>query len=707
MKKIENFDGRLPHLCHIMASNSTSDVLDVLLKRIRDSSENNLLPIEITHLTSAFLSTRSDSTTVRPKAYLILSAFCQNARTSRGKKSDDDATKTITKTFGQTTLQYLGETDETSLLTGISFLTALFQVDSQAACHIFAEVGLVENLMDSIDLSPSNVLSQDLAHLLGQACGHKSCRAIISPQIVRWLEFKSGQTGDPVLRGAAAVALIKMSKGAASDGPENGTPEVLIEPSDGLATMMVEMVKSEQTSSVVDAIEGLGYLSMEPAVKALLSKDKVFLKKLFALVPLQKSSSSTTSNDPNPTLVYGVLVIVCNLVAYRPRLSEEQQQVEKLKRMTKAGKGLAVAPEVVSSFDNDDHVKARIHSVMEAGVLPVLSAAISSTPSLGIMVNVGKSLLSIVEERENRGAVLQAGGAKILQTIIRKGLAAAGGTSNDRKSYLNVLDLEPIQALAKLAITSSPVQVFGPNVGAMYDAIRPLSILLQHPSSNLLQRFEAVMALTNLASQSADMASRIASAEGLLNRVELLLLEEHILVRRASMELICNLIAGSDATFDRYGGEESPNSASKIHVLLALSDVDDLPTRLAAAGALATLTSAPSACRALIALQFERHRFLPIMTQLIDPLAVPATEDHQDPPLETHPGLVHRGVVCIRNVFNSISDDQTREVITQEAKESGLLKALVQLMKRDGTSKDAILQQAAEALTLLAPVNRA
>ena len=681
-----------------MALTNTDDVLDVLLKGIRDSSENNLLPTEITHLTSAFLTTRSDSATVRPKAYQILSAFCQGARASKGKESDA-ATKIITKTFGQATLQYLGETDETSLLTGISFLTALFQVDSQAACSVFAEDGLVENLMDSIDLSPSDVLGQNLAHLLGQACGHKNCRGIMTPQIVRWLEFKSGQTGDPILRGAAAVALIKMSMGATSDGPENGTPEVRIERSDRLATMMVEIVRSEQKSSVVDAIEGLGYLSMESTVKELLSKDKVFLKKLFALVPLQKSSAY---NDFNPTVVYGVLVIICNLVAYRPRLSEEQKQVENLKRVTKARKGPA-ATEAVSPLDNDDHVKARIHSVMEANVLPVFSAAVSSTASLGVMVNVGKSLLSIVEESGNRGPVLQAGGAKVLQIIIRKGLARAGGFSDDRKSHLDALDLEPIQALAKLAITSSPVQVFGPNVGAMYDAIRPLSILLQHPSSNLLQRFEAVMALTNLASQNADMASRIASAEGLLNKVELLLLEEHTLVRRASMELICNLIAGSDTVFERYGGEES---TSKTHILLALSDVDDLHTRLAASGALAILTSAPGACRALITLQFERHRFLPIMTQLIDPSAAPVTDGYQDQPLEAHPGLVHRGIVCIRNVFKSISDDQTRETITKEAKEAGLLDAIVQLMKQDGIS-ETILQQGAEALTLLASVNRA
>ncbi|KAF8167363.1 armadillo-type protein [Crassisporium funariophilum] len=686
-----------------MTADNTRDELNLLLKRLNDSSDYNLFPNEIAHLTSAFSLTREDVDLVRPKAFLVLSAFCQGVRNFKAKGKDSaPATAAIVDAFGPITLQHLGDTNEASLLSGISFLTALFQVDADAASSIFVKEGLVENLMDSVDLSPSDTLCQEVAHLLGQACGHKSCRKIMSPQIVRWLEFKSRAGGDPISRSAAAVALIKLTKGTGMDDPENGPYEARSEQRGELAKIMAEIIISGQTPSTVDAIEGLAYLSLEPSVKETLSKNPAFLKGLFTLIPTPRSISSANSSDRNPVLVYGALVIICNLVSYPPRLSEEQKQVQKLKQMTKAGKAAAETAAEEYSLDDDDHVKARIHSLIDAGVLPIFPAAISYTDSFGVRGSVGKSLLSIIEGKENRGKVLQAGGSKVLQLIVKKALLTLPDSSQEKKPSIGPLDLEPIQALAKLAITSSPLQVFGPNIGAMYDAIRPFSILLQHSSSNLLQRFEAVMALTNLASHSPDMASRIANAEGLLNKAELLLLEEHTLVRRASVELICNLIAGSDEAFERYAGG-GPNSATKIQILLALSDVDDLPTRLAASGALATLTAAPTACRALIDLQFDRHRFLPIMALLIGPSA--SSEQltkEEDQALQTNPGLVHRGVVCICNVFKSIKDKQILERITREADEAGLLQALAQLMKGQGVvTGEAILQQAAEALNAL------
>jgi hypothetical protein len=386
------------------------------------------------------------------------------------------------------------------------------------------------------------------------------------------------------------------------------------------------------------------------------------------------------------------------LTCFRPRLSEEQQQIEKIKRMTNAGKD-SDAEKSISLLDGDDSVKTRIRLLIAAGVLPVFPAAVAVSDSSGVRLNVGMTLLSIVEEKENRGLVLQAGGAKALQTIIKHSFDAGSEAKKDSVTF-NPSDFAPIQALAKLAITSSPLQVFGPNAGAIYDVIRPLSVLLQHPSSNLLQRFEAVMALTNLASYNSDVASRIAKADGLVSEVELLLLEDHILVRRASVELICNLIVGSDEVFERYAGE-TPSSASKLHILLALSDVDDTSTRLAASGALATCTVTPSTCRALIDLQFDRHRFLPIMTHLIDPSALP--DDLKDENIsETNPGLINRGVVCVKNVLQSIKDKDVRDKISNEGRNAGLQQALIRLAKGEGLSKDpAVMQLASEAVQAL------
>jgi myosin-1 len=675
----------------------TTEILNQMLKKSNVPLESSLNSEELSCLASAFQTANEDVAVLRPKGYITLSAICRNVRTAmEGRDDGDEATQHLARTFAPYLVQLFGETDEKSLLLGVCFLTALFQVDSLVASTIFMKDGFVEGIMDTIDLSPSPLLSQELARLLGQAVGHRNCRGVITPQIIRWLESKIPQSSDPDLRVLASLALTKLSKAATSDPPENRTPDV--QPAHqtvGLMKTMVDAIISGKTGASVDAIEGLAYLTVDPAVRESLARNPTFLKQLFSLVPTKKTPASTV--DPNSSLIYGVCVIICNLIRFRPRLSEEQQQLEKLKRMAKAGKESDAQK---SLLDGDDYVKARIRLLISAGVLPVFPAAIAASDSDGVRLNVGTALLSIVEEKECRGLVLQAGGAKVLQTIIKR-LFHAGSKDTKESAALSSSDLSPIQALAKLAITSSPLQVFGPNVGAIYDAIRPLSVLLQHPSSNLLQHFEAIMALTNLASYNPDVASRIAKTDSVVSKVELLLLENHVLVRRASVELICNLIVGSDEVFERYTGDTA-SSASKVHILLALSDTDDTPTRLAASGALATLTAAPSTCKVLLDLQFDRHRFLPIMTQLIDPSTVP--DDLMDEILnETNSGLINRGVVCVKNVFESIKDKDVRDRISDEGRNAGLLQALVCLAKGEGLSKDPpVMHLAAEALKALA-----
>ncbi|KAJ7651650.1 P-loop containing nucleoside triphosphate hydrolase protein [Mycena polygramma] len=546
----------------------SSDNLDVLLQKTQQSPSAPLLPDELAYLITAFLP--SQPATLRSKAYLVLSAFCQGVRNSVC------TTETLVQVFEPVVVSRLADSDEGRLKEGISFLTALFQVDWESAAPIFQQDGILDFLMDSVDLTPSAELSLLVAHLLSQACGHKPCRAIITTQTTQWLEVYSRTQNDPALRAATSIALL-------SDATETGVPSEAQD--DELADVMKGL------SSIADAVEGLAYLSVDPT-------------RLFSLVPRQ---------PPNTTLLYGVLLTISNLCAYRPRLTEEQAQIAKLKRMANAAKK-SQEPNTSSTLDDDEAVKARVQRLVAAGVLDVFPGTVPGTESLGI------------RDRENRGKVLQNGGAKLLGLIIKHAI------KSKEKAALDATYLEPIQALAKLAITASPVQVFGPNDGAVYDAIRPFSIMLQHPASTLLQRFEAMMALTNLSSHSAETASRIAKADGLLSSVELLLLEEHTLIRRASMELICNLISGSDAVFERYGGAENMSGTkSKLQIVLAMSDVSDLGTRIAAA------------CKGLIFLQLERHRMLPILAQLIDPSTAPETDDDEGS-MEGDPGLVHRGI---------------------------------------------------------------
>ncbi|KAK2461431.1 hypothetical protein APHAL10511_005894 [Amanita phalloides] len=666
--------------------------IDALLKKIQQGP-TSLLPDELDDLVSSFAPSQAESQ--RSKAYLILSSYCQSIRSALGAggKQPDPATDHLASRLEGSIVDRIDSCDECSIVVATSFFGALFQVDWESASVIFQKDGMLSRIMETTDILPTPSVNLAVAHLLSLACSHKQCRLIITSGVTEWLRAESRQIADARVRAAAAIALIKLSKGYAVDSAEvtQGSSDGMSE--NDLTNLMKELVIRGEKSSVQDAVEGLAYLSVDPRIKEQLSKDEAFLKAVFSLVQRRKTAPPDALNN---SLLYGILLLVANICTYRPQLTEELQHVEKLKKMANANKNHS---EETVKLDDNHHVKLRVRRMVDAEVLAVFGVTSSYMDSSGIRLCASKALLSIIEDRNHRGKVLQSGGAKILGLIIKHSFMATN--DSEQTGGKDNAPLDAIQALAKLAITSSPMQVFGPNEGAMYDVIRPFSLMVQHESASLLQRFEVMMALTNLATQSPELASRIAKADGLVSRVELLLLEDHVLVRRAAMELICNLIAGSDDIFEKYGGGENEvMTRSKLRVLFALSDVDDVPTRAAASGALATLTISANACRGIVMLQKEAHRALHILTLLIDPSSVP--EDKRDEEeFKTEPGLVHRGIVCVRNLFANTTEEATLKLMVREAQEAGLVLALSRVVK-GGKVEDNMLRPAVEALERIA-----
>ncbi|KAG2062226.1 hypothetical protein BDR06DRAFT_868897 [Suillus hirtellus] len=662
------------------------------------------LPDELSYLVEAFAPSQPEPS--RSKAYLVLSAFCQGTRSQNPQESPstNTATETLEKVFQHLIISRISDHQEQdAIVIGLSFFSALFHVDWQSASCIFAQDGVVEYVTDALDLFPSSAsVALEVARMIGQASGHKACRALIPEEIITWLGNKSRQATDKNLRAAAAIALVKLSRGAATDASEGADASQAMQSTSKdmeLANLLKGMVigDKDSLSSLNDVVEGLAYLSVDPDVKHALANDPKFLQQLFTLVPRRKPLPTSTSNS---SLLFGILLIISNICAYRPRLSQEDAQVAKLKRMAKAGNGSnrTMPEEPLNALEDDVAVRSRCRQALASGALDVLSVA-SGVESQGIRLALGKIYLSIVEDKDNRGKVLQSGGARSLSRVIQ--------SSTSSSTPIDTSLLPAIQALAKLTITSSPLQVFGPGDGAMLDAIRPLSQLLLHPSSNLLQQFEALMALTNLASQSTGCADRIYSTPHLLNKVELLMLEEHTLIRRAATELICNLIGGSEKAFSRYGGSSDVHATkSKLQVLLAMSDMDDLPTRLAASGALATVTSVSTACQAVFELQLDRHRAFSIIARLIDPSITLEDDDPNDDEVAGNPGLVHRGVVCLHHIL----DPQCalpRISLAEEVEKAGWVNVMTRLLKGElGSFDTAVTTPAAEVLRHLIELRR-
>jgi protein unc-45 len=139
--------------------------------------------------------------------------------------------------------------------------------------------------------------------------------------------------------------------------------------------------------------------------------------------------------------------------------------------------------------------------------------------------------------------------------------------------------------LSRILISVNPSHVFTSSL-PITSAIRPLvTLLTDDPTSdqrNLLPTFEALLALTNIASTEDNARNNIIRLAW--PQIEDLVLSDNKLVQRATAELICNLCASPTGVAKFADG--TPQGKNRLHILLALADARDLQTRMASGGAL-------------------------------------------------------------------------------------------------------------------------
>lgn len=711
-------------------------------KALPSLSESQLLSLfslfnEDEDITNASGKQRQDQTGIRSSAYLALSTFVNSQRNPQKGPNEPPtdaaikhATQTLSGAFAPTVDNVLRGTNVQHITSTLSFLSAFFQVDAPAASAILLREGNVECTLDIIDLAKASSekrnmdkasktvgirLERALVNLLSQALGHAECRKILTTEerIKGWLRSRADDSNDATLQAAAALALVKVLQGGIFDteATQSGIPvdaspsshgisEVGVETSpDALAKLLeravlVENSGGRNTRSTLDAVEGLAYLSVHPSVREYIVSQPSLLQALYAIgarstKKVKPSTNISASNRlledqvveyrANIGLHYGLALTFANICQYRPKLSKEEEQIAKLRRMTKVPNAAAHTGESNSSAPrlgmqdegedvrtSDEAVRVRIRKLCtmagSTGFLALL-AGLARSESKQARACTARAYLAVVEDVRNRGAVLQSGGGRALLDLIKA-------------MEPLVPDWIATQALSKLAITASPLQVFGANIGSTHDAIpvlcrvltvegstpaRPIS-LREDQLPNNLQKFEALMALTNIAYGQPEMAARIAKVPGMWTAVEGLLLHDHELLRRAAVEMICNLVV-CDEGFERFvptttttpkvekQEEDGPKSAaeSRLQVLVALADVDDLPTRKAASGALAIVSSDERVCGALVALERRRGNMLGIIGRLL----IDDEETDDKSPTGSQVAdreLVHRGVVILRNL---------------------------------------------------------
>lgn len=297
------------------------------------------------------------------------------------------------------------------------------------------------------------------------------------------------------------------------------------------------------------ATEGLAYLTLDADVKDDVINDP---RALAAIV--------TAAKNPSQSLVYAAATLFVNLTNSYDKQEMSPEMVELAKYAKQH------VPEEHPK-DKEEYVNERIRKLMEVGMIGCLVALVN-TESSNTREQVSRVYLTIATHEQYRGQIVQAGGVKVLLSL-----------SLDKNTDMG--KQVAAQTLAKIAITQDPTITFPGQ--RMYEVVRPIISLLDVDRTGL-QNFEALMALTNLASISDSVRQRIVSEKG-VPKIEYYMFEDHDLIQRAAFECMCNLVM-NESVAKSYEGE---NDKVK-YMTLKCGDEDEKVVR-AASGALAILTT--------------------------------------------------------------------------------------------------------------------
>jgi hypothetical protein len=481
-----------------------------------------------------------------------------------------------------------------ALVTAFSAAAAIFPITAPAATKLFLSEGFVSTLVPLVEGKSSTKLEQAALELISAACIDKHCREAINRHCRIWLEDYVANCPDKKRANLAALVLVKLGEEhGTSDGPQIVTPGKVDQ--EDLIASFKSMVISTDASGKQDSIEGLAYASLQPKVREDLSKSPKFLRHLI-------ESMKDASNSPN--ILFGGLNIFENLTAYPPIQSEEEKRMAQLKAYANVQKPSAPDPLL-----DEAHTTIRCKRVLEAGLVPLL-VGIAKKASPAALSHTTSILLSLSKDAKSRPTLSQQGAIKLLVQIYD-----TTTTPQNTSKYPPTAAPHAAQALSRILISTNPLHIFTPAFSST-SVLRPLVSLLSQSESSTwqLHAFESLLALTNLASMDTPTQDAIIRA-AFDTLVDDLLLSTNVLLQRASTELLCNLMA-SPSCAEKFA-DGSPRAAKRLHLLCALTDVEDAPTRSAAGGALAMLLSIDLAVMELLKLEkgvsFLLGRFPPLL----------------------------------------------------------------------------------------------
>lgn len=577
------------------------------------------------------------SADVRGQATLVIAKFMEISELEAQKYFSNFITARIARQRAE------------DLIVSFSAAAQLFPVATNITAQLFLTEGFLAKLMPLLFQKYSSPMVHDsFLALVNAACIDSACRKAIQDNCASWLSHKvSNGTGRQPAMAATILAKLRTANRAGVEANKAGNDDTVSDLVDVFQNSLV--VEDEDAKNISDSIEGLAYTSLRPEVKERLASNPKLIKTLLEVLG---------QNPSSPEITIGGLSIISNLTNYQPNLSEEQKKMAQLKAYANASK-----PADVSELDDDLHVEKRCNIMVKAGVTATL-VKINKTPSSAVALLTDKILVSLTRSKGDRGTIAQQGAVKLLithcqaqdhqasTTISAEPIPKTKRPALSRSQSANAVQQQPshdaAHALARILISLNPSHIFpASSTPSITSAVPPLASLLKPPPSDgpaltdteprdLLPLFESLLALTNLASSpNSDVASVIIRT-CLPNVEDLLLSTSNDLVRRAAVELLCNLVAHPQGIV--LYADASAQAQQRLRILIAMADVDDEKTRSAAGGALAMLTDFEEVRKAIIEDDEKFPRTVEIVLDTIN---------------DENPGLKHRGFAVLFNLLQS------------------------------------------------------
>ncbi|KAK3989883.1 CRO1 protein [Cladorrhinum sp. PSN332] len=610
---------------------------------------------------------------VRGHAALCTSAYL--------KASGEDGSKKLAEFFHERVRR--GTYDD--YIVAFCVAATIFPIVPDLTSELFLSEGFLSSLGPLMRRKwKSRKVETACLEMLNAACMHTACREAVQKYCVEWLEeiidqdpedaVKSMHAIDPDMhvregsismrrhslqvQNLAAVVLAKLRAVQSVAPTPNSGPEPRIQPAatsiEDLSKRFTKMLLEEDPDHIQSSIEGLAYSSLQGKVKEELARDKNFLKRLV---------KTLDDAPPRSPLIYGTLSIFSNLTKYMPFETEEERRIRQLKAYANASGKLQHDP-----LNDNEHVAERCKLVHEAGVTPVLvkQSKSGSVASLGIIISI---ITSLSMSPSLRGHLAQQG---VVRLLIAVWAALPEAEDKSRRAAA--------QALARILISTNPALVFGgTRPTPQSTAIRPLtSIITPDPSADrrdLLPTFEALMALTNLASTDDD--TRRAIIRTAWDEIEEQLFNTNSRVATAAVELVCNLVQNPEETIALFG-DGTCKSENRIKVIVALADAEDPKTRSAAGGALASLTGHDVVVKGVAKLPRGPEIVLDM-----------CRDDNED--------MRHRGAVVVRNML--AAEGEAGKLAKKKLLEKGAVEALTECAKK--SRAEAVVQTVVQAAELL------